>query len=263
MYVRGEGNLLMKRTGRPLLVLGVLSGAWLALTFWPLFGFFEGYWPQLTHLSARVQAIDAAHGARFVSLQRVSPWVSRALIATEDRTFYSNLGVSVAGIGRSLLVDLQRGQYAQGGSTLTQQLVRDTLLSPVKTFRRKVSEALLSLLATQVYSKQQILTLYLNEVYLGDGAYGIQAASERYFGIPPSRLNAAEASLLAGLPQAPSAYDPFIHYRRAKIRQWAVLLSMVSDHVISLQVARRIYRAPLPFRGRLNTTAHQGGHAKA
>lgn len=214
----------------------------------PIVRFYQIYWTRLKSLPTIVVKHEVAHGGQWTPLSRVSPWLAKALIATEDRTFYSNLGISFEGIGRALIVDLHTHQFTQGGSTLTQQLARDTLLSPVKSFRRKVSEALLALMITRMYSKQEILALYLNEVYLGAGSYGIAQASQRYFGIPPIRLNLPEAALIAGLPQAPSAYDPLIHYRAAKIRQQEVLNSMVQDHVISDLTARLAYRTPIPLR---------------
>jgi membrane peptidoglycan carboxypeptidase len=220
----------------------------LAASSIPIVHFYQVYWTRLKSLPAAVATYEKDHGGRWTPLSRVSPWLTEALIATEDRTFYSNLGISFEGIGRALLVDLHTHQFTQGGSTLTQQLVRDTMLSPAKNFRRKISEALLALMITRLYSKQEILTLYLNEVYLGAGSYGIAQASQRYFGISPMRLTLPEAALIAGLPQAPSAYDPLVHYRAAKIRQDEVLNSMVQDHVISRVIARQAYQAPLPFK---------------
>lgn len=225
----------------------VLFGS-LVITSVPIIRFYQHYWDQLQSLPQLVVMRENREGGRWTSLSQVSPWLPKALIATEDRTFYTNLGVSFEGIGRSLVVDLGTRQLTQGGSTLTQQLVRDTLLSPVKKFRRKISEALLALMLTTMYSKREILALYLNEVYLGDGAYGIEAASERYFGVMPKMLTLSESALLAGLPQAPTSYDPRVHYSLSKKRQWQVLESMVADQMISLTTARHVYRAPLILR---------------
>lgn len=216
----------------------------------PVVSFYRAYWPQLTRLDQLVRRQVARDHGIWTPLSRVSGWFPKALIATEDRTFYSNFGVSLEGVGRSLTVDLKSGQFAEGGSTLTQQLVRDTLLTPVKDFRRKLAEALLALAVTVLYSKQQILTMYINQVYLGGGAYGIAMASQRYFGVPPWRLNLPEASLLAGLPQAPSYLDPQVHFQAAKRRQWEVLTSMVADHMITPRQAKAAFLAPLPLGGR-------------
>lgn len=231
-----------KRIGVWLMVLWMVSAI-------PLGVFYAAYWSRVEQLPQSVARYEQRHGGRWVTVNQVSPWVIKALVATEDRSFYTNWGISLSGIGRSVLVDLNTGQPTEGGSTLTQQLVRDALLSPVKEFRRKISEALLSVLVTALYSKRQILTCYLNEVYFGQGAYGIFAASQRYFATVPRALSVPQATLLAGLVQAPTALDPVLHYQAAKNRQWIVLQSMVADHMLSLQRARSIFRAPLDLRG--------------
>ncbi len=228
--------------------VGAVIAAGMVVTAIPVFQFYQGYWTRLQRLPAIVRQDVRSHQGPYTRLAAVSPWFPEALIATEDRTFRSNLGVSLEGIGRSLTVDLATGQFAQGGSTLTQQLVRDTLLSPVKRFRRKLSEALLAVAATMLYSKQDILTMYINYVYLGNGAYGIGMASRRYFGVTPARLNLPQAAMLAGLPQAPSYLNPDLHYLAAKHRQWEVLLSMVADHMISSARAKQAFRSPLALR---------------
>lgn len=210
--------------------------------------FYGANWSTLHRLPAIVQTKLRRHHAAWTPLNRVSPWFTNALIATEDRSFYRNWGISFQGIARAALVDLHTGEFTQGGSTITQQLIRDLMLSPAKTLSRKLSGVLLSLAATVLYTKPQLLTLYVNEVYLGDGAYGVGQASTRYFGIAASRLTLPEASLLAGLPQAPSLYNPLAHYRLAKVRQQEVLQSMVQDHMISEATARKAFAAALPLR---------------
>lgn len=216
----------------------------------PVIRFYGAYWNRVQHLTAFVKERLRRHKAPWTPLSKVQPIFIEALIATEDRTFFNNLGVSFEGIVRSLAVDLKTHQFTQGGSTLTQQLVRDTMLSPIKLFRRKLSEALLALLVTEEYSKQQILTLYINRVYFGDGAYGIGMAAQHYFGVSPKRLTLPQASMLAGLLQAPSLLDPRTHFDAAKARQWEVLNSMVSDHVLTPNAARRAYGQPLTVIGR-------------
>lgn len=234
--------------GHGLVWLGLGLTALVVVTAVPIVHFYQGYWTRLQSLPQMVVTREQRHKGQWIQLSQVSPWVPRALIATEDRTFSSNLGVSFEGIGRSLLVDLHTHQFTQGGSTLTQQLARDMLLTPVKKFRRKVSEALLAFMITALYSKRQILAMYLNEVYLGAGAYGIKAASQIYFGLAPQRLSLPQAALVAGLPQAPSADDPLRYFARAKHRQLEVLVSMVQDNMISQRTARQAYRAPLGLR---------------
>ena len=214
-----------------------------------LAAFYVRYWSALTSLPTRVQNRTLAHHGIPVTLTQVSPWFTKALIATEDRSFYRNWGISFEGIGRALVVDIRTGSFAQGGSTITQQLIRDLLLSPHKTIPRKVTGTLLALMATVLYSKRQILTMYINEVYLGHNSYGVGRAAKTYFGQSAANLSPAQATLLAGLPQAPSDLNPDNHYHQAKARQWEVLESMVSDHVITLHTAHHIYSSPLDLIG--------------
>lgn len=143
-----------------------------------------------------------------VSLTQISPHLTDALLATEDRRFYSHFGVDVISIGRAIFMDLAQRKFVEGGSTLTQQLARNVFLSNEKSIKRKVQEAFLAVKLEQTLSKKKILELYLNNIYFGEGAYGIHAASEIYFNKPPANLTIPEAALL-GLPQAPSRYDPF------------------------------------------------------
>ncbi len=239
---KGGSATRWQRAGALVLVMLTLTGA---LSVGRVYA---TYWTRVHRLPALVHALLAHHGGRMVPLTAVSPWFPRALIATEDRTFYTNLGVSVRGILRSLWVDATTGRLAEGGSTLTQQLVRDRFLSPQRTLRRKLTEALLALLVTFLYSKREILTLYVNEVYLGAGAYGVWRASRVYFGEAPDRLTLAQAALLAGLPQDPTGDDPLTHFSAAKERQWEVLSGMVNMGMISPQRARAAYRAPLGLR---------------
>lgn len=238
----------MERADRRLVWTGIVLSLLVLLTALPIAQFYRAYWPRVTHIPALVLRRERQSGGQWTSLSEISPWLPKALIATEDRTFSTNIGISFEGIGRSLVVDLQTGHLTEGGSTLTQQLVRDMLLNPKKQFRRKVAEALLALAVTALYSKREILALYLNEVYLGNGAYGIAAASHQYFGVSPAALTLPEASLIAGLPQAPSAYDPLDHWSAAKERQWQVLQSMVADQMISPIEAGRVFRQPIPLR---------------
>jgi membrane peptidoglycan carboxypeptidase len=207
-----------------------------------------GEGPLLRSLPARVHRYVAEHGGLYLPLRDISPFLQEAIIATEDHTFYTNIGVSFEGIARSIVVDVMTGRFEEGGSTITQQLVRDQLLTPAKTIQRKLEEMILAVLLTREMSKRQILDLYLNEVYFGHGAYGAWAAARIYFGRRPIDLTRAQATLLAGLPQAPSYLDPFVHPRAAKARQWAVLESMVSVHDLTLRQARAIYRAPWGLR---------------
>lgn len=234
-------HVRLKRLGFVLLGLIVVigsTGAAIGVT----------YAAKLATLPQIARQENRLHGGTWVPLRGVSPWFTSALIATEDQSFYSNWGVSFEGTLRALLVDIQTGSFAQGGSTLTQELIRDLLLSPRKTLERKFIGTMLSFYTAALYSKAQVLTMYVNQVYLGAGAYGIQTASMRYFGIPASKLTLAEGAMLAGLPQAPSAYDPLVHLALAKMRQKEVLDRMLAEGIISSKQARRAYAASLPLR---------------
>lgn len=204
--------------------------------------------PQLEALPARVQAEQKARGEPIVPLSQIAPELPKALIATEDNTFWTNVGVSFEGIARSLLVDVSSGRFVEGGSTITQQLVRDQLLTLHKTVPRKLEEMVLSIALTRVESKREILDLYLNQVYFGHGAYGVAAAANIYFARSPKDLTLAQCTLLAGLPQAPSYYDPLANPKGAKARQREVVSAMEHAGVLSQAAGQAILRAPWRLR---------------
>ncbi len=195
-------------------------------------------------LTARVKEIAAAHGG-YVPLRRIPTFLQLALIATEDRSFYHNYGIDFEGIARAFVVDVTHGKPLQGGSTITEQLVKDIFLSSRKTIPRKLKQIALAIMLSQSMSKNEVLSLYLNEVYLGHGAYGVGQAAERYFGRPVWKLSPGQCAVLAGLPQAPSLYDPLTDPRLARMRQEEVLKGMVSVGYITSQQARTISRQPL------------------
>ncbi|UCF57044.1 MAG: PBP1A family penicillin-binding protein [Deltaproteobacteria bacterium] len=169
-----------------------------------------------------------------VSLDQVSEHLIHAFIAAEDARFFKHEGVDLLSIARALTKNLMAGKIEQGGSTITQQVTRSLLLkNPRKTYRRKAREALLSLQIEKNFSKERILFLYLNQIYLGHGAYGVEAAARTYFNKQAIELNLAESALLAGLPQAPSRYSPILHFNRAKARQKYVLERMREEGYIT------------------------------
>lgn len=168
-----------------------------------------------------------------VPLHQVSQYLKDATIAIEDQNFYRHIGFSPGGIMRAFIKNIS-GERIQGGSTITQQLVKNRLLSNEKTYRRKVRELLLSVIVERLYSKEQILEMYLNTVAYGGSTYGIEEAAWRYFAKSAKELSLAEAALLAGLPQAPSVYTPFgANPETAYARQAEVLRRMVADGYIS------------------------------
>jgi len=172
-----------------------------------------------------------------VDLKDLPDYLKEATISIEDKDFYKHHGFSFTGIGRAAFNTIFKRKL-QGGSTLTQQLVKVTLLTPERTVRRKIREFVLSQVVEIIYSKDQILELYLNQIPYGGTAYGIEAASETYFGKKAKDLTLGEATLLAGLPQAPTKYSPFgVHPENAKERQETVLRRMVEDGYITQEEA--------------------------
>jgi len=169
-----------------------------------------------------------------VPLERIPRHLIQAFIAAEDARFFEHEGVDIPGIVRAFVKNLKAGRIEQGGSTITQQVTKSLLLkNPKKTYRRKFREAILSLQIEKNFSKEQILYLYLNQIYLGHGAYGVEAAARTYFNKGVSELNVAESALLAGLPQAPSRYSLINHFDRAKARQRYVLSRMREEGFIT------------------------------
>ncbi len=180
-----------------------------------------------------------------VPIDRIPLHVREAFLAAEDDEFYRHKGIDVVGILRAFINNLAAGGKVQGGSTITQQVVKSILLSPKKSYERKIKEIVLSLRLERQLSKDEILSLYLNHIYLGSGAYGVAAASREYFGKDVGDLDIAEAGLLGGLPQAPSRYSPFRHWPRAKTRQRYVLNRMYEAGFISRQERDAALREPL------------------
>ena len=180
-----------------------------------------------------------------VPLKELPELLPQAFIAAEDARFYDHSGVDGWSIVRALVHNLRAGERRQGGSTITQQVARALLLSREKTYSRKIREAILAYRIDQRLSKEEILHIYLNHIYLGSGAYGVEAASWTYFTKSARDLNLAEMSLLAGLPQAPSRYTPLRHYTLAKRRQAYVLNRMAEEAYITPTAARRAYLHPL------------------
>ena len=180
-----------------------------------------------------------------VRLSEVAPAMRQATIAVEDRTFYQHGGLNLLRTGQAGLEDLLHLRFNQGGSTITQQLVKNIYLSEDRSILRKLDEAILAVEVEHQYSKGQILEAYLNRVFYGNRSYGVEAAAETYFGKPASRLSLAEASLLAGLPQAPTELDPYTNPSGARLRQRVVLDAMVKAHDITSAQARTIYAQKL------------------
>ena len=161
-----------------------------------------------------------------VPLDQISPNLKRAVLAIEDSNFFTHKGINPGGIARALIVNLEKGRTVEGGSTMTMQLVKNLFLSPQSKFSRKVAEAVMSIRLEQILNKDQILQLYLNQIYLGHNLYGVETASRSYFNKSASNLTLSEAAMLAGLISAPEEYSPFVNYKLAKDRQEIVLNRM-------------------------------------
>jgi len=179
----------------------------------------------------------------FVPLTQVPQSLRDAVIATEDRRFYHHWGVDPVGIARAVVQNYRRGRIVEGGSTITQQLTKVLFLTPDKSLERKMKEVVLALELERRYSKDRILEMYLNQVYFGHGAYGVEAAARTYFGKSVSELTVREAALIAGLPRAPTTYSPFEHGDLAKKRREVVLRRMAEFGSIKDSEARQIGRA--------------------
>jgi penicillin-binding protein 1A len=184
----------------------------------------------------------------WVTIDKIPVMVRNAFIATEDRNFYNHHGVDLGGIARAAYADYRHEQF-QGASTITQQLARKLFLNDEVSLSRKIEEALLAIEIERFYTKDEILERYLNIIYYGSGAYGIEAAAHTYFGTDVGRLTIGQAALLAGMPAAPSAYSPYVSLPRAKERQRHVLSRMVASGFINVEQERVEAARPLKLIG--------------
>jgi len=258
--VNGTNRRMMKRVFKIFGVLFLLGGLCLAGVggyFWylwssnlPYVGSAREYRPPevSTIFSQDGQMIGRFWKERriVISLDQMPDHLIKAFVAAEDSRFFEHSGLDLKGILRALWKNLQAGRIEQGGSTITQQVTRGLLLQTMeRTFRRKVREAILAIQLERAFSKEHILYLYLNQIYLGAGAYGVEAASQTYFGKPAKDLNLAEAALLAGLPQAPSRFSPVHHLDRARLRQHYVLERMLRGGFATKQEVDEALATPL------------------
>jgi len=174
-----------------------------------------------------------------LSFSEIPKMLIQAVLTTEDRSFYNHSGVSIRGIIRALIKDLLAGRYVEGASTITQQLAKTLFLSNEKKLTRKIKEALLAFKLERRYTKDEILTRYLNQVYFGSGAYGVKSAANIYFGKKLSELDISECALIAGLPKAPSWYSPLINIKKAKHRRNIVLKQMLDTGIIKMETYKK------------------------
>jgi penicillin-binding protein 1A len=181
----------------------------------------------------------------FVPLAQIPKALKDAILATEDSRFYSHFGVDPMGIARAVYQNFRHGRIVEGGSTITQQLAKVLFLTPDKSLDRKLKEAVLAVELERRYSKDRLLEMYLNQIYFGHGAFGVEAASRTFFGKSVKDLSIAESALLAGLPKAPSTYSPFDHPEAAKRRRGIVLTRMVDVSVLKSADAKKLAAAKL------------------
>ena len=191
---------------------------------------------------------------RVLHVSKAPKYLVNAFVAAEDTRFFQHEGIDYYGILRAVLKNIEHGAIVQGGSTITQQVAKSFYLSSERTYGRKIKEAILAYKINKYLKKYEILNLYLNQIYLGQGTYGIEAAAQCYFGKSATKLNLAEAAMLAGLPKAPSKFSPFVSLEKAKQRQEYVLTRMVEENYITLQEKE----AALKTRIRLNAQTPRG-----
>lgn len=188
---------------------------------------------------------------RPVKLADISPWLVKATLAVEDRRFYDHAGVDIRGLARAVWVDVRHMSIREGASTLTQQLARNLYLTHQRTWSRKLKEAWYAARLEQTYAKDEILQMYLNQIYYGHGAYGAEAAARLYFGKPAKELTLEESALLAGIPKGPRYYSPHLHPAAAEARRHIVLHAMVEAGALTAKESVRAGRSkpvvkPLP-----------------
>lgn len=185
-----------------------------------------------------------------VTINNISPYVQQAIIANEDTRFYKHFGIDLIGIFRAVVVNIRQGGLVEGGSTITQQLAKNMFLTQERTITRKLKEAVLALIIDYKFSKQEILQAYLNQIYFGEGAYGIEAAAQMYFGKHAKELSLAESALLAGLPRGPNIYSPYIDMKAAMERRAVVLAGMVKEGYISTEEAEQAKAEAIALAGK-------------
>lgn len=208
------------------------------------------YFTYINRISDQVRSSVINHvqtnHTHFMSYNDIPQMYQDAIIATEDRSFFTNKGIDYRGTLRAVFVDISGRQPLQGGSTITQQLIHNTLLSNMeKSIQWKLLESVYAIGIYDTMSKQETLALYANVIYFGHGANGLYQAADTYFGKPVSELNAGELTMLAGLPNAPSDYDPYHNMELARERQLQVVKSMVDDGMISEKQANQILNEPI------------------
>ncbi len=252
---RARRSRIFRRIFSAMILLGVLAFLGAAgLVAWlvhesPSVDTLKDYRPSTTTriYSDKNELVDSfyAEDRRVVPIAEIPDVVIKAFVAGEDARFFQHEGLDLIGIARAFVKNMIAGEIVQGGSTITQQVARSLYLSPERTFTRKIREAILAYKIDRYLKKQEILELYLNHIYLGHGAYGIEAAAQSYFGKSTRSLTLAEAAILAGLPKAPSRFSPYVNMERARQRQAYVLTRMQEDGYITAADRDRALKEPV------------------
>jgi len=251
--------------GLALLGLASVSGLiWWASRDLPGFTRITDYAPPLvttvTARDGRVLGYFYREMRFLVTLDQMSPWLPKAFLAAEDDRFYQHEGVDLAAIARAFLKNLQAGHKVQGGSTITQQVIKQLLLSPEKSYTRKLKEAILAYRLEKNLAKDEILTIYLNQIFFGSHAYGVEAAARVYFGAHAKDLSPAQCALLASLPQAPTRYNPFRNPEEALGRQRWVLGRMLDTGYLSREEYEAALAEKLTFTSMADPSWQQGAY---
>ncbi len=248
----GGGN--GRKWGRRLLTWGLTLAIWAGIGVGGVVAYYAIDLPDIDRMTAQTRRPSvvfhsvegetfAAYGDLYgeaLDLGEISPFIAQAVLATEDRRFYSHFGVDPIGLARALFVNLRAGHTVQGGSTITQQLAKNLFLTPDRTLKRKVQEVLMALWLEKRFSKDQILGLYLNRVYLGSGTFGVDAAAKRYFDVSARKVDVYQAAVLAGLLKAPSRYSPLNDPEASRKRTSDVLDNMVKAGYIDSKTAEKV-----------------------
>ncbi len=258
---RGKGRKQRRKRGSffgRIFYWGVVMGLWAVLAVGGLVAYHAAQLPPIDQLTVPKRppniAILAADGSllanrgetggRTITIGEVPPYLPKAFVAIEDKRFYDHFGIDPIGLTRAVVNNVTKRGGVQGGSTLTQQLAKNLFLTQERTAARKIQEAILSLWLERTYSKDQILELYLNRVYFGSGAYGVEAAAQRYFNKSARSVTIAEAAMLAGLVQAPSRLAPNRNPEAAEKRAQLVISAMAEQGLISQTAAKTALGAP-------------------
>lgn len=194
-------------------------------------------WDDVSHFRESLES--RVHREKFVPYDKIPDLLKKGIIATEDRRYYDHGAVDIIGVARAFITNSMAGETLEGGSTIAQQTVKNIFLSNDRTMTRKLEELALAVQLERNYSKEEILELYLNTIYFGHGTYGVGEASRVYFGKEPKALDLSQCAMLAGLPQAPSAYDPISHPQEGAKRMTTVLALMAQEGYITPEEAAK------------------------